>query len=480
MRKLLSLLLFIGIAGNCASAQLCGGTERWAVKDGTDARVAQVDFTHVLPISVAQLVHLPEPRPLPNDNITRVVPNETHLYRLRVRLVKWKHENPPKGDDDYHLVLTDDTLQYTDEHAKPPIPPTFHSFVGELPNPNCLQGASGKFGNRSRYLLPVSQTPFNMATARRVFEAAFPNADYSGGWNDAGGVTVDIIGVGFFDRAHGQTGRAPNNIEIHPILAIRFVQPPPNLLAAAPWATTPNLEHVLAPEMAPVQLARQAAPTISVTSPAAALAAIAASPDPNFGSFPAPPQTEWNGDGRTMRLLKDFQYIDPSGTTWTAPANSTIDGASIPQIFWSIIGGPFEGEYRDASIVHDTECESHKHRWQDVHRMFYMASRAGGAGLFKAKIMFAAVYYFGPRWVVPVNATVNYEAVAPSGMSEDDMVRTMALIRKNPDISLDAIEGLSHNSLVSQVSDADLAQERGRLEEAQRMLLLGQRSTSYQ
>jgi hypothetical protein len=320
-----------------------------------------------------------------------------------------------------------------------------------------------------------------MATARRVFEAEFPNADYKGGWNDAGGVTVDIIGVGFFDRAHGQTGRAPNNIEIHPILAIRFVQPPPNLLAAAPWATTPSLEHALAPETPPVQLAQQAAPVVSIrSSPAVAVAAIAPSPDTNFGTFPSPPQTEWNIDGRTMRLLKDFQYIDPSGTTWTALANSTIDGASIPQIFWSIIGGPFEGEYRDASIVHDTECESHKHKWQDVHRMFYMASRAGGAGLFKAKIMFAAVYYFGPRWVVPGNEVANYEAPLPSGMSEDDMVRTMALIRKNPDISLEAIEGLSHSSLMSQVPDAELALERGRLQEAQKMMLSGQRSTLYQ
>jgi hypothetical protein len=403
-----------------------------------------------------------------------------------VRLVKWRHENPPKGDDDYHLVLTDDTLQYTNEHADPPIPPTFHSFVGELPNPNCLKGAKGQFGNKSRYLLPVSQSPFNMATARRVFEAEFPNANYKGDWNDAGGVTVDIIGVGFFDRAHGQTGRAPNNIEIHPILAIRFVQQPANLLASAPWATSPSVEHVLAPETAPVHLAQQAAPVISLTS-AQAAAAIAPSPDQNFGTFPAPPQTEWDGNGRTMHLLKDFAYIDPSRTTWTAPANSVIDGASIPQIFWSIIGGPFEGEYRNASIVHDTECDSHKHPWQDVHRMFYMASRAGGAGLFKAKIMFAAVYYFGPRWAAPVNGAAaavngaaNSQAPTPSGMSEDDMVRTMALIRKNPDISLDAIEGLSHSSLLSQVPDAELAQERERLQEAQKMILLGQRSTLYQ
>jgi hypothetical protein len=29
-----------------------------------------------------------------------------------------------------------------------------------------------------------------------------------------------ITGVGFFDRAHGATGAAPNVIEIHPVLKI--------------------------------------------------------------------------------------------------------------------------------------------------------------------------------------------------------------------------------------------------------------------
>ena len=34
---------------------------------------------------------------------------------------------------------------------------------------------------------------------------------------------VTVRGVGFFDRIHGQTGVAPNGIELHPVLAISFV-----------------------------------------------------------------------------------------------------------------------------------------------------------------------------------------------------------------------------------------------------------------
>jgi hypothetical protein len=35
-------------------------------------------------------------------------------------------------------------------------------------------------------------------------------------------IAVDVTGVGFFDVLHGQTGAAPNGIELHPVLAISF------------------------------------------------------------------------------------------------------------------------------------------------------------------------------------------------------------------------------------------------------------------
>ena len=44
--------------------------------------------------------------------------------------------------------------------------------------------------------------------------------------------------------------------------------------------------------------------------------------------------------------------------TWTAPKGAKVDGASIPQLFWTPIGGPFEGKYRYASVIHDTECDA--------------------------------------------------------------------------------------------------------------------------
>jgi hypothetical protein len=34
---------------------------------------------------------------------------------------------------------------------------------------------------------------------------------------------VRLTGVGFFDRAHGQTGAAPNVIELHPVLKVEWL-----------------------------------------------------------------------------------------------------------------------------------------------------------------------------------------------------------------------------------------------------------------
>jgi hypothetical protein len=127
------------------------------------------------------------------------------------------------------------------------------------------------------------------------------------------------------------------------------------------------------------------------------LAAGCARPGP-FGHFVGTVKTEWIEPDRKMRLLDDFSYVDSKGATWPAPKGSVVDGASIPQVLWSVVGSPYTGEYRNASVVHDVACVQRDRPWGDVHRMFYEACRAGGVAEQKAKLMYAAVYHFGPRW----------------------------------------------------------------------------------
>ena len=118
----------------------------------------------------------------------------------------------------------------------------------------------------------------------------------------------------------------------------------------------------------------------------------------DYGSFIGTVVARWNDDGRTMTLVEPFAYVDPSGVRWDAPSGAIVDGASIPQFAWSIIGGPFEGKHRDSSVIHDVACVEKSRPWETVHLAFYTGMLASGVASAKAKIMYAAVYHFGHRW----------------------------------------------------------------------------------
>lgn len=121
----------------------------------------------------------------------------------------------------------------------------------------------------------------------------------------------------------------------------------------------------------------------------------------NYGHFTNTVKVEWlRGDQgeRRMRLLEDFAYVDPSGTVWLAPKGSKTDGASIPRGLWTLVGAPFEGQYREAAVIHDVYCETKNKPHQDVHRIFYYATRAAGVSSFYSKVLYGGVVAGGPKW----------------------------------------------------------------------------------
>jgi hypothetical protein len=135
---------------------------------------------------------------------------------------------------------------------------------------------------------------------------------------------------------------------------------------------------------------------------------------PSFGQFSAGP------DGRFVsvpprpkfRLLAPFGFKDPGGRVWEVPAGVEVDGASIPRAFWTVIGGPFEGNYLNASVVHDHFCRVRTRTAQDTHRTFYYGMRAMGVSEPQAKKMFWAVTTFGPNWQLVSNRDRVPEGVA--------------------------------------------------------------------
>jgi hypothetical protein len=112
-------------------------------------------------------------------------------------------------------------------------------------------------------------------------------------------------------------------------------------------------------------------------------------------------ETRWlhhDGADRDMELLSDFAFVDPKGVRWDAPKGWKINGASIPPQLWSVVGSPFVGDYRRASVVHDVHCALQERPHKQVHRMFYDAMICDGVSTLRAKYMYQAVRLFGPKW----------------------------------------------------------------------------------
>lgn len=156
-------------------------------------------------------------------------------------------------------------------------------------------------------------------------------------------------------------------------------------------------------------------------------------------------QLEMNPDGRTMTVLNQAEYIDPRNVHWIAPANAKVDGASIPSRFWSVIGGPFEGLYRYASVFHDVACNERTHTWQSTHQMFYDAMKCSGVGEAKAKLMFYAVWGFGPRWRPPVRGggVPQKLTVSPEALPNEAEVKRIEKWIKRENPSLQHLEELA-------------------------------------
>lgn len=117
-----------------------------------------------------------------------------------------------------------------------------------------------------------------------------------------------------------------------------------------------------------------------------------------WGQFRGEVKTQWIRNCREMLLLEDFTYDDPSGRQWTAPAGAIINGASIPERLWSIVGAPYTGLYREASVIHDVFCVTRTEPYQAVHSMFYRACRCAGVSQAEAAMMYRGVMLFGPKW----------------------------------------------------------------------------------
>lgn len=63
-------------------------------------------------------------------------------------------------------------------------------------------------------------------------------------------------------------------------------------------------------------------------------------------------------------LIQDWQCV-LDGVTYTVPNGFVTDGASIPALFWTCVGQPFDPDYLCAALLHDflwRQCKTWKDR----------------------------------------------------------------------------------------------------------------------
>ena len=120
---------------------------------------------------------------------------------------------------------------------------------------------------------------------------------------------------------------------------------------------------------------------------------------PEWGYFIGQVVTEWLPDGRGMRLMEDFAFVDKRGENFYIPSGTDVDGKSIPSWLWGVMfESPLTGFSRVASVPHDYECVKRRNPWEVVHRMFFEACMCAGTDEGLARKMRVAVMQFGPRW----------------------------------------------------------------------------------
>lgn len=101
-----------------------------------------------------------------------------------------------------------------------------------------------------------------------------------------------------------------------------------------------------------------------------------------------------------IRPTRARKLLDPlvSDSGVVMPVGWVTDGASIPRLFWRIIGHPFEGMFLRPAGIHDVRCELRISSWRETHDELREHLVAEGVERWRADAMWAAVMIGGPKW----------------------------------------------------------------------------------
>jgi hypothetical protein len=176
------LLVLAGVSALPARATSCG-VWRWDVKTLSDSARRDVNFSpQAIRINALRKEDAPASLSAETPRQNGV---EKQIYRVRAQVITANIED----DSDIHLVIA-------------PRGNRNKTMIVEFPHPRCVDSA-------------FKRAEIRQARAA-MLDACGPISSSS--FTDLTG-NVALEGVGFWDEIHGQTGVAPNGIELHPVLS---------------------------------------------------------------------------------------------------------------------------------------------------------------------------------------------------------------------------------------------------------------------
>lgn len=141
------------------------GIDAWGVKVLRDPGAAKALAPAPIRSTIAQLGALPRA-------------SRRRAYVIEGRITVIKHE----ADEDYHVAIADGAG---------------HTMIVEFPHPGCAAG--------SLALVAIKRAR-RQAAGLRV------------------GQRIRLVGMLFMDKIHGQTGVAPNGVELHPLFSVQVLR----------------------------------------------------------------------------------------------------------------------------------------------------------------------------------------------------------------------------------------------------------------
>lgn len=97
-----------------------------------------------------------------------------------------------------------------------------------------------------------------------------------------------------------------------------------------------------------------------------------------------------NSNNNEAILLDDF-IAETLKYKFKIKKGFVFDGASIPKLFWNVIGSPFTGKYKEAALVHDALYASEYFKRKECDDIFLDLMERADVGYFKRYTMYWAV-----------------------------------------------------------------------------------------